>query len=320
MRIPVVYSKLAKLLPLFIIIFLILGCDKTQYEKGLLLFNKGEYTESLKEIATDTTARSFYLKTKIYIITGKYEWVEDTLRKLIKEETLKTYEKDSIINLFDMLTQKLWDDGMGSRAIKNWAYLLKYVPTLNIGRGFYPLAMESLKVIKEEFPSYEASLSTKEKERVERTLFYLMNALSMTKNRIVRMDLYNGIVDLLIRLHDYNRALVWINKGMADIGDNSGLRVKKGIMLFQLIEKSLMKENESKALEYTSLFIANGTPQNLLDDVYYIRGELFYKKGLLKQAQSAYQQVVKMHLYDSDFLKTKAQQRLKEIRSKKWEN
>ncbi len=295
-----------------------MSCNESPYKKAINLYRQGEYVAALREIKNDTTIHSRFLKYRIYIVTDKYYLIEDTLKTLLLSSDLPGEYKDTVVELYDLMCQKLWDDGIENRAISYWSYLLKYYPSYNIGRGFYPLAMESLRVIKETFPSYEAVLSVKEKIRVNRCLSYLMNALSLEKDKIKKINLYNGIVDLFLRLHDYDRVKVWINRGKTDIGDNSGLRVKKGIMLFQLIQDNLERGKKVKALEYTSLFIANGSPQDLLDDVYYIRGELLYKNGEIEGAKAAFQKVIKMHLYDSDPLKLKAKERLKEINNRRW--
>jgi tetratricopeptide (TPR) repeat protein len=206
--------------------------------------------------------------------------------------------KDSIINIYNNLAKNALKINEPQRALFFYEEIAKLVPAyeqagnlfligdLNFESGNYPAAIEA----------YMKALA----------IDSMPKQIRQVKQRLVQA------------LFESNRLYEALDLAQQKYED-----LKTAANLLQLNEIRFALGNElfndgalDSAEAFFELIISIQEPKSLLDDTYYMIGEIYLKRNNLEKALEAYKKVLRLNPYEKGEVVKKAKERIKEIKEK----
>jgi tetratricopeptide (TPR) repeat protein len=102
------------------------------------------------------------------------------------------------------------------------------------------------------------------------------------------------------KLLDYANAFLYFDQYLAQYPQGSQVeqaRWHRGSCCFPLARDFFDRGELDQAASYLDRIISSGQPQNLLDDAWYLRGEIFLAQERPEEARNAFQEVLKLNRY-----------------------
>ncbi len=206
--------------------------------------------------------------------------------------------KDSVIMLYDRLSENAMKIGESERALFFYEEIAKLVPMyeqasnlfligdLNFDNGNYPASIQTyIKALAIDSTSKQARRT---KQKLVKALFEnnsLYRALELAQEQYENLKTAAN----LLQLSEIHFAL----------GNN-------------LFNKGLL----DSAQAFFELIISMQEPKSLLDDAYFFVGEIYLKRNDFDKALEAYKKVLRLNPYEKGEVVRKAKERIKEIKEK----
>lgn len=206
--------------------------------------------------------------------------------------------KDSVIMLYDRLSENAMKIGESERALFFYEEIAKLVPMyeqasnlfligdLNFDDGNYPASIQAyIKALAIDSTSKQARRT---KQKLVKALFEnnsLYRALELAQEQYENLKTAAN----LLQLSEIHFAL----------GNN-------------LFNKGLL----DSAQAFFELIISMQEPKSLLDDAYFFVGEIYLKRNDFDKALEAYKKVLRLNPYEKGEVVRKAKERIKEIKEK----
>lgn len=206
--------------------------------------------------------------------------------------------KDSVIMLYDRLSENAMKIGESERALFFYEEIAKLVPMyeqasnlfligdLNFDNGNYPVSIQAyIKALAIDSTSKQARRT---KQKLVKALFEnnsLYRALELAQEQYENLKTAAN----LLQLSEIHFAL----------GNN-------------LFNKGLL----DSAQAFFELIISMQEPKSLLDDAYFFVGEIYLKRNDFDKALEAYKKVLRLNPYEKGEVVRKAKERIKEIKEK----
>jgi tetratricopeptide (TPR) repeat protein len=206
--------------------------------------------------------------------------------------------KDSVIMLYDRLSENAMKIGESERALFFYEEIAKLVPTyeqannlfligdLNFDSGNYPASIQAyIKALAIDSTSKQARRT---KQKLVKALF---ESNSLYKALELAQEQYENLKTAanLLQLSEIHFAL----------GNN-------------LFNKGLL----DSAQVFFELIISTREPKSLLDDAYFFVGEIYLKRNDFDKALEAYKRVLRLNPYEKGEVVRKTKERIKEIKEK----
>jgi len=206
--------------------------------------------------------------------------------------------KDSVIMLYDRLSENAMKIGESERALFFYEEIAKLVPTyeqasnlfligdLNFDNGNYPASIQAYtKALAIDSTSKQARRT---KQKLIKALF---ESNSLYKALELAQEQYENLKTAanLLQLSEIHFAL----------GNN-------------LFNKGLL----DSAQAFFELIISMREPKSLLDDAYFFVGEIYLKRNNFDKALEAYKRVLRLNPYEKGEVVRKTKERIKEIKEK----
>jgi tetratricopeptide (TPR) repeat protein len=138
------------------------------------------------------------------------------------------------------------------------------------------------------------------------------NGLASAKDSLSRAKAYEGLVKSYIQLANWAKAKDAAEKGI--IERHYGLSLLLGEVSYNYARAFFQSGNLDSAQVMVEKTIEIGRPSYLVDDAYYLLGEIFFSKGDFASAQTAYESVLRFDPYLRGGLVRRAEERLKMIK------
>lgn len=206
--------------------------------------------------------------------------------------------KDSVITLYNKLSENAMKIGESERALFFYGEIAKLVPTyeqasnlfligdLNFASGNYPASIQAY------IKALAIDSTSKQARRIKQCLVKaLFENNSLYKALELAQEQYENLKTAanLLQLSEIHFAL----------GNN-------------LFNKGLL----DSAQAFFELIISMQEPKSLLDDAYFFVGEIYLKRNNFDKALEAYKKVLRLNPYEKGEVVRKTKERIKEIKEK----
>ncbi|MEA1996670.1 MAG: tetratricopeptide repeat protein, partial [Gemmatimonadota bacterium] len=123
------------------------------------------------------------------------------------------------------------------------------------------------------------------------------------------------------KLEDYFNAFLYFDQYVILYPDDPDLeqaRWHRGLCCYPLAQKLFEDGEIEQAFYYLDEVISAGQPQHLVDDAYFLRGEILLSQNFPDEAKEAFSQVVKLNrVYWKEKIAEQARKRIQEIEMNK---
>jgi tetratricopeptide (TPR) repeat protein len=284
----------------FLLIFALIGCSNkseriANARKYIKIWN---YDRALSEIISYRNVADSEIQYLLgYCYLKKNEFGE-ALTYFEKSLIVSEIYKDSIILVYDNLAKNALKINEPERALLFYEEIAKLVPTyeqasnlfligdLHYNSGNYPASIQAyIKALAIDSTSNQAR---RIKQQLVQALFKsnrLYEALELAEEQYENLKTAAN----LLQLNEIRFAL----------GNN-------------LFNEALLDSAEV----FFELIISMQEPKSLLDDVYFLIGEIYLKRNNFDKALEAYKKVLRLNPYEKGEVVRKAKERIKEIKEK----
>jgi len=283
------------LLSLIFVSFVLFACDREIVKKekeARTYFDKKQFSKVIEMIEPIKPSRR---GPRLSLILGKSygELMEFNKANLIFNTIAKRYPsyKDSLITVYLLLAKKFEKRKRNDIAVKSYNAILSLEGEYNIGDGFYTMG------------HYYYALNNVEKARefFEKGIENITNANILKKARSELMSLYES-------LGMYKKAV-----DVSDGDSSTDILYKKGEIEYKLAKELFSRESFDSALVYCQDIIVINTPKTLIDDAYFLSGEIYSSIGDYKSALASYKKVIRLDMYRNTPIASLAKERIKAL-------
>lgn len=289
--------------PAIIILFLLLCTTCARREERIVnarkFINEWNYDRALTEIISlrnDKNSEIQYLIGYCYLRKNEYT---EAMKYFTTSLAIDTVFKDSIIRVYNMLSQNALKINAPERALFLYQEVTKLVP------------------------EYEQAVN----------LFLIGDLNFQSGNHEAAIRAYTRALQIDSTSQDAKRAKHQLIRAMAATGnlrsalpmaieEYEKLKTAANLLLVSEIEFALGKKHfAAGALDsaeiYFGYIIANQEPKSMLDDAYYYTAEIYYARGNHETALELYKKVLRLDPYQKGEMTQRAKERINEIKEKK---
>ena len=268
------------------------GCNreaKVKIGQAQEYIEKHEYGRAIEILETinpsKRTANVNLLLGEVHSIRFEFEKADHVLRT--------TYERfpasrDSVLSMYLLMAERFEKRKRTDLAIMAYTSLLELESEYNIGNGFYILGYHYV----------ETNDLAKAMLFFEKAVEHITDKRLLTKSKIELIDIYEVV-------GQYREAIeISLEDPSTDIVFRRG-------KLSYLYARSLFSKKEfDSALTYCESIIVINSPRSLIDDTYFLMGEIFSANNNYKQAVKCYKEVVKMDKFGNNELAALARKKI----------
>jgi tetratricopeptide (TPR) repeat protein len=288
--------------PALIILFLLSCMTCARREERIVnarkFINEWNYDRALTEIISlrnDKNSEIQYLIGYCYLRKNEYA---EAMKYFTTTLEIDTVFKDSIIRVYNMLSQNALKINAPERALFLYQEVTKLVP------------------------EYEQAGN----------LFLIGDLNFQSGNHESAIRAYTRALQIDSTSQDAKRAKQQLIRAMAATGnlrsalpmaieEYEKLKTAANLLLVSEIEFALGKKHFAagtldSAEIYFGYIIANQEPKSMLDDAYYYTAEIYYARGSHETALELYKKVLRLDPYQKGEMTQKAKERINEIKEK----
>lgn len=283
---------------LLIILFLFLffsGCNlalRSKEKKAKESFKNHKYSDAIDILETiEPEKRS----VDINILLGRsygaiFEF--DKADRIFKQ-TLKQNPsvKESLLVVYMNIARRFEKRKRTNLAVNAYNSLLQIESDYNIESGFYTLGHYHF--LQNNLP--EA------KKYLEKGIRGITETGLLTKTKIELMDVYEtlGMFDKAFEIS--------VDETSKDIN------YRRGNISFKLAKELFARENFDSALVYCESILVINTPKTIIDDTYFLMGDIYSERGNYSKALKCYKKVVKLDKYGKNRVASMARKKIEAI-------
>ncbi|MEA1912227.1 MAG: tetratricopeptide repeat protein [candidate division WOR-3 bacterium] len=282
--------KTYKLVALLALLLFSPGCKrKSNYEKAMEYYNSMRTTQALLLLKYSNIPREVYLEGKIYLTLNDPRRALKSFEKLI--EIAPEWKEKALVDL-----KKAGEDanrkGKDFTAVLIYNKILEYDPDFELGMKNFLLGDWYF-----DSQNYDKAIE-----------FYQAGLDYDSLNVEVRLKL----AQCFIHNDDLVSSYETLKKGMET---NSYWRFKYwvGKVSFQLAKKRYKEGNYNSAELYLGEVISASLPKVLVDDAYFLLGDIRLSQEKYQEAKSCYREVLKINRFAEPKIAREAKDRLRII-------
>lgn len=281
-----------KSIPLIVILLFSLSCKrKSNYEKAMVYYNSMKTTQALLLLKNSDIPREIYLEGDIYLKLNDPGRAVKSFDKLLK---LDPKWKENVLSDIKVAADKAITRRMDFTANMMLEKILEYDPGFELGaRNFF---MGNWYF---DSRDYDKSIA-----------FYEDGLQYDSLNMNARFQL----TQCFIHKGDLLSAYQTLREGMA-IRDNWRYRYWLGKVSYGLARKRFEEGNYSSSEMYLAQVIALGLPKVLVDDAYFLLGDIRLGQEKYKEASSCYEKVLQINRFAKPRIVRDAEERLKIVKN-----
>lgn len=277
------------ILPVF---FLFAGCHKkSNYEKALVYYRTMKSTKALLLLKNSEVPKEAFLEGKIYIRLNDPRRAIKAFDRLLSIDSLW---KDRVVDELKKEVDKaiIKDRDFTANLMLN--KILEIKPDFELKSGNFFLGDWNF-----DSRNYERAVD-----------FYTAGLEYDSTNMNARFKLSQ----CYIHLDDLMKAYQTVKKGI-EIHQHWRFRYWMGKISYMLAEKRLDVGNYSSAELYLGKVISLGLPEVLVDDAYFLLGDIRFAQERYNEAKSCYKKVLRINRFAKPQIVVEARERLKMIQS-----
>jgi tetratricopeptide (TPR) repeat protein len=288
--------------PTLIIFLLFVSCNRDVAKKGKKArehFKNAEYNKVIEILETikpsRRTASLDLLLGKSYSVLFEFEKTDHIFRN-----TYRKYPsfKDSLLVTYMEIADRFERRKRVDLAVKVYSSLQEIESEYNIDKGFYALGHFY----------YTRNDLIQAKEFFERGINNISDSRVLTKTKIELMDIYESLGML---------------KAAIEISDNESsteIIYRKGKISYELAKEFFSASEFDSALVYCEFVLEINTPKTLIDDTYYLQGEIYSARGSYNDALKCYKEVVKIDRFGKSEIASMARRKIEVLTQLKEED
>lgn len=270
------------------------GCKSDPKTEVETLIEQGRYREAIGRLEKLTKKEE---KGELLYFLGRahgglkdfYQADSYYRRALSSDSTLKVRVIAGYLTLGEELI-----DSKEDLAVRAWERILSLDPDYDLGERLYLLGDHHFR-----------------NQNYKRASNLYSKALTVSPLSPSAKDGRYRLVLSLQRLGELEEALKW--SGETIERKNQDLLYEVGKIAYSLAEKSLKDGYEERAIELLRRTIEIGKPKILMDDAYFLMGEIHLGKGKNKEAFRYYREVLRLNPYQKGGVVQRARERMREI-------
>ena len=278
--------------PVLVIFLLFAGCNRDVKKKGKEArehFKNAEYSKVIEVLETikpsRRTASLDLLLGKSYSVLFEFEKTDHIFRNTYRKHPSF---KDSILVTYMEIADRFERRKRVDLAVKVYSSLHEIESEYNIDKGFYTLGHFY----------YARNDLIQAKGFFERGINNISDSRVLTKTKIELMDIYENLGML---------------KAAIEISDNESsteIIYRRGKMSYELAKEFFSEREFDSALVYCEFVLEINTPKTLIDDTYYLQGEIYSARGSYNDALKCYREVVKMDRFGNNEIASMARRKI----------
>lgn len=246
----------------------------------------GRAVETLETISPSRrTANVNLLLAEVYGIRFEFEKADHALRTTYERFPAR---KDTVLSAYLSLAERFEKRKRTDLAILAYTSLLELESEYNIGNGFYLLGHHYV----------ETNDLAKAMLYFEKAVEYVTDKRTLTRSKIELIDIYEGVgryrEAIEISLDDQSTDIVF----------------RRGKLSFLYAQALFSKKEFDSALAYCESIIVINSPRSLIDDTYFLMGEIFSADNNYKEAVKCYREVVKLDKFGNSELAAMARKKI----------
>jgi len=275
------------------------GCRQDPEKQAEDLIESGKYREAISKLETlvqkEERGRSLLLLGDAYARLKDFNQADSCYRRaLSSDSTLKSKVLTAYLYLGDELSSSKEDP----LAVKAWERVLTLAPDYELEERFYHLG-----------DYYFTSQNYRRASQL-----YARALSSSPFSQLAREGRYRLVLSLE-RLGELEQALRWCQESGASA--NGDLLYEEGKIAYSLAEKSLRDGDAERALQLLRRTMELEQPRILLDDAYFMAGEIHFQREEYEEALGFYRKVISTSPYQKGGVVQKARARIQEVKSKR---
>jgi tetratricopeptide (TPR) repeat protein len=294
-------QKYQKYLPLaYLLVFILISCSNkaeriANARKYIKVWN---YDRALTEIISYRSTKDSEIQYLLGYCYLKKNEFDEAMIYFEKSLTANEIYKDSIISIYNSLAKNALKINEPERALFFYEEIAKLVPTyeqasnlfligdLHYDSGNYPASIQAY------IKALAIDSTSKQARRIKQRL---VQALFETNK------LYEALELAQVQYENLKTAanLLQLNEIRFALGNN-------------LFNNGLLDSAEV----FFDMIISMNEPKSLLDDAYFLLGEIYLKRNNFDKALEAYKKVLRLNPYEKGEVVKKAKERIKEIKEK----
>ena len=285
------YDKIIIFLLLMILLFTS-ACNvehKIKERQAREYFNNNQYSKVIETLETIKPSRR---SARINLLLGKTYCIQFEFDKAdqIFNNTFKRFPsfKDSIITTYLFMAERFEKRKRSDLAIKAYNSVLDIESEYNIDMGFYLLGHYY----------YDRNDLMRAKELLEKGVENIKDKRVLRKAKVELLDIYEKIGML---------------KEAIDIsaGDPSkDIIFRRGKISYRLAKDFFTTEEFDSAITYCETVLGINSPRTLIDDTYFLMGEIYSSRGNYRDAIQCYKEVIKLDKFGNNELASIAKKKI----------
>ncbi len=252
-------------------------------------FDKRQYEKAVQVLETISPGKR---NPNISLLLGKsYSALfEFSKADRILKEMLSRYpsSKDSLIRTYLEIADKFRRRKREDLSVRVYLSILEVESDYNIGNGFYTLGHYF----------YLRNDIVRARTFLENGVLNIKDRKTLTRAKIELMDIYEQL-GMLKEAFDLS--------GNDESGD---IIFRRGKVSYSLAKDFFSKNHFDSALAYCESIIQIKSPKMLLDDTYFLMGEIYSEEGCYRDALKCYKEVVKLDKFENSDIASIARKKI----------
>jgi tetratricopeptide (TPR) repeat protein len=284
--------RIASYLFIGVVVLLCTGCNRearVKIHRAQEYMEKHEYGRAAETLETINpsrrTANVNLLLGKIYGIRFEFEKADHALQTTY--DRFPAY-RDSVLSTYRSIAERFVARKRTDLAILAYTSLLDLESEYNIGDGFYILGHHYV----------ETNDLAKAMLFLEKAVAHVNDRRMLTKSKIELIDIYEVV-------GRYPEAIE-----LALEEESTELVFRRGKLSYLYAQSLFSKREYDSALAYCESIIVIQSPRSLIDDTYFLMGEIFSANNNYLQAVKCYKEVVKMDKFGNSELAEMARKKI----------
>lgn len=272
------------------------GCRQDPQREAERLIEQGKYKEAVDRLEAvvqgEERGKPLYLLGKAYAGLGEFYQADSYYqRSLSVDSTLRVKVVSGYLSLGDHLLNSRQE----TAAVRAWERLLSLDPEYDLEDRFYHLGDHY-------FMNQDYGRAAE---------LYPRALDSSPLSPLARDGRYRLVISLE-KVGQLEAAFSWCREGGTE--PNRDLLYEEGKIAYLLAEKSLRAGDEERALQLLGRTIELGQPGILLDDAYFLTGEIYFGWEEYERALRSYKAVLRVDPYRKGGIVQKARERIRQVR------
>jgi tetratricopeptide (TPR) repeat protein len=268
------------------------GCNReaaVKLRRAQRHIEQNEYARAIEILETinpsNRTARVNLMLGRAYANQFEFEKADHALRSTC--ERFPAF-KDSVLATFLSMAERFEKRKRTDLAIRAYSSLLDLESEYNIEKGFYTLGHYYV----------ETNDLARAMIFLEKAVAHVTDKALLTRSKVELIDIYES-------LGRYREA---IDLSLDD--PSTDIVFRRGKLSYLYAQSLFSKREFDSALAYCESVLVINTPRSIIDDTYYLMGEIFSANNNFKKAVECYREVVKMDKFGKSQLAVLARKKI----------